>query len=72
MGLKPEKIWQEREESNPQPTVLETATLPVELRSYFNNKLEKTNNFQCDNSINLLSNYLKIYPLKLLNSSIKL
>jgi hypothetical protein len=26
-------IWQEREESNPQPTVLETATLPVELRS---------------------------------------
>jgi hypothetical protein len=27
-------FWQEREESNPQPTVLETATLPVELRSY--------------------------------------
>src|SRR4051812_24744296 len=27
------KIWQARRESNPQPTVLETATLPIELHA---------------------------------------
>jgi hypothetical protein len=27
-------IWQEREELNPQPSVLETTALPIELRSY--------------------------------------
>src|SRR5476651_789662 len=27
------EIWQARRESNPQPTVLETATLPIELRA---------------------------------------
>jgi hypothetical protein len=27
------EIWQARRESNPQPTVLETATLPIELHA---------------------------------------
>jgi hypothetical protein len=27
--------WQERRDSNPQPPVLETGALPIELRSYF-------------------------------------
>ena len=27
-------IWQGRQESNPQPTVLETVALPIELRPY--------------------------------------
>jgi hypothetical protein len=29
-------IWQARRDSNPQPTVLETATLPIELLAYTN------------------------------------
>ena len=28
------ECWQERRDSNPQPAVLETAALPIELRSY--------------------------------------
>ncbi len=30
---KPPQIWQERRDSNPQPPVLETGALPIELRS---------------------------------------
>ena len=29
------KKWQARRESNPQPAVLETAALPIELLTYF-------------------------------------
>ena len=34
MELLPLRFWQGQKESNPQPTVLETATLPVELYPY--------------------------------------
>ncbi len=30
----PDKEWQARRESNPQPAVLETAALPIELLAY--------------------------------------
>ena len=32
-------VWQEREDSNPRPKVLETFALPTELRSYIIKKL---------------------------------
>ncbi len=34
MGVKNPVIWQERRGSNPQPPVLETGALPIELHSY--------------------------------------
>ena len=34
MELLPLRFWQGQKDSNPQPTVLETATLPVELYPY--------------------------------------
>src|SRR6188768_2568311 len=42
MGCIGRRRWQARRESNPQPTVLETATLPIELRACFWSFLDDT------------------------------
>lgn len=45
------KDWQGRQESNPQPTVLETATLPVELHPYRARNLLYVISFLCVKSV---------------------
>src|SRR5690625_1430605 len=57
--------WQDRRDSNPQPTVLETATLPIELLSYLDLKSPMTGpklhmrelRHKCQRKKNLFQNF---------------